>query len=29
LSKDKTKAMKTVETLNEGLKRDYGVTITA
>ena len=29
LSKDKTKAMKTVETLNEGLKREYRVTITA
>src|SRR3546814_3005484 len=26
LSKDKTKAMKTVETLNEGLKREYRVT---
>ncbi len=29
LSKDKTKAMNTVETLNEGLKREYRVTITA
>ena len=29
MSKDKTKAMKTVETLNEGLKREYRVTITA
>ncbi len=29
LSKDKTKAMKTVETLNEGLKREYRLTITA
>lgn len=29
LSKDKIKAMKTVETLNEGLKREYRLTITA
>ena len=29
LSKDKTKAMNTVETLNEGLKREYRLTITA
>jgi trigger factor len=29
LSKDLTKAMKTVETLNEGLKREYSLTITA